>query len=211
MKADQTIFYDVNTQCDFILHDGKFHIEGAEKLVPVWKAITDLARDQKVQIVCSVDCHVPGDSQLKSWGGPYPDHCMAGTPGQRKIDETAPLNPLMLENREYTPDEIKQVLDHEGEIVFRRQQFEKLADSAHLSAILRLVLRPFKDIVMYGVYTESCVDREISALIGVGPKLHIITDAIAVIGTESPTFHEKLLHEGVELLTFEQLKLQMLN
>jgi len=65
MKADQTIFYDVNTQCDFILHDGKFHIEGAEKLVPVWKAITDLARDQKVQIVCSVDCHVPGDSQLK--------------------------------------------------------------------------------------------------------------------------------------------------
>jgi nicotinamidase-related amidase len=211
MKADQTIFYDVNTQCDFILHDGKFHIEGAEKLVPVWKAITDLARDQKVQIVCSVDCHVPGDSQLKSWGGPYPDHCMAGTPGQRKIDETAPLNPLMLENREYTPDEIKQVLDHEGEIVFRRQQFEKLADSAHLSAILRLVLRPFKDIVMYGVYTESCVDREISALIGVGPKLHIITDAIAVIGAESPTFHEKLLHEGVELLTFEQLKLQMLN
>ena len=211
MKADQTIFYDVNTQCDFILHDGKFHIEGAEKLVPVWKAITDLARDQKVQIVCSVDCHVPGDPQLKSWGGPYPDHCMAGTPGQQKIDETAPLNPLMLENREYTPDEIKQVLDHEGEIVFRRQQFEKLADSAHLSAILRLVLRPFKDIVMYGVYTESCVDREISALIGVGPKLHIITDAIAVIGAESPTFHEKLLHEGVELLTFEQLKLQMLN
>ncbi len=211
MKADQTIFYDINTQRDFILHDGKFHIEGAEKLVPVWKAITQLARDQKVQIVCSVDCHVPGDTQLKSWGGPYPDHCMAGTPGQRKIDETAPLNPLMLENREYTPDEIKQVLDHEGEIVFRRQQFEKLADNAHLSAILRLVLRPFKDIVMYGVYMESCVDREISALIGVGPKLHIITDAVAVIGAESPTFHEKLLHEGVELVTFEQLKLQMLN
>ena len=70
MKADQTIFYDINTQRDFILHDGKFHIEGAENLVPKWKAITDLARDQKVKIVCSVDCHVPGDTQLKSWGGP---------------------------------------------------------------------------------------------------------------------------------------------
>jgi nicotinamidase-related amidase len=211
MKADQTIFYDVNTQRDFILHDGKFHIEGAEKIVPVWKELTDLARDQKVRVVCSIDCHVPGDSQLKSWGGPYPDHCMAGTPGQQKIDETAPLNPLMLENREYTPDEIKQVLDHQGEIVFQRQQFEKLADNAHLSAILRLVLRPFQDIVMYGVYTESCVDREISALIGVGPKLHIVTDAIAVIGAESPTFHEKLLHEGVDLVAFDKLKLQLLN
>ncbi len=211
MKADQTIFYDVNTQRDFILHDGKFHIEGAEKIVPVWKELTDLAHDQKVRVVCSIDCHVPGDSQLKSWGGPYPDHCMAGTPGQQKIDETAPLNPLMLENREYTPDEIKQVLDHQGEIVFQRQQFEKLADNAHLSAILRLVLRPFQDIVMYGVYTESCVDREISALIGVGPKLHIVTDAIAVIGAESPTFHEKLLHEGVDLVAFDKLKLQLLN
>ena len=30
MKSDQTIFYDINTQRDFVLHDGKFHIEGAK-------------------------------------------------------------------------------------------------------------------------------------------------------------------------------------
>ena len=211
MKADATIFYDINTQRDFILPDGKFHIEGAEKMVPVWKAITDLARDQKARIVCSVDCHVPGDPQLKSWGGPYPDHCMAGTPGQEKIAETAPLNPLTLENKEYAPDEIKKILDHQGEIVFRRQQFEKLAGNAHLSAILRLVLRPYQDIVMYGVYTESCVDREISALVGLGPKLHLVRNAVAIVGEESPTFNEKLQQEGVELVSFDELKLQMLN
>lgn len=211
MNTEKTIFYDINTQRDFILHDGKFHIEGAEKIVPVWKAISDLARDQNVQIVCSVDCHLPGDPILKSWGGPYPDHCMAGTPGQTKIDETAPLNPLMLENKEYTTEEIQKVLDHTGEIVFQRQQFEKLADSAHLNAILRLVLRPYEDIVMYGVYTEACVEREITALIGVGPKLHLVRDAVAVIGGESPVFHEKLQQEGVELISFDELKLRMLN
>jgi nicotinamidase-related amidase len=211
VKIEKTIFYDLNTQRDFILHDGKFHIEGAEKIVPVWQAITDLARDMKVRIVCSVDCHFPGDPILKSWGGPYPDHCMVDTLGQNKIDETKPLNPLILEDREYTPDEIQRVLDHRGEIVFQRQQFEKLAGSPHLSAILRLVLRPFEDIVMYGVYTESCVDREITALIGVGPKLHIVTNAVAVIGGESPLFHEKLQQEGVELISFDDLKLRMLN
>jgi nicotinamidase-related amidase len=211
VNTEKTIFYDINTQRDFILHDGKFHIEGAEKIVPVWKAISDLARDQNVQIVCSVDCHLPGDPILKSWGGPYPDHCMAGTPGQTKIDETAPLNPLMLENKEYTTEEIQKVLDHTGEIVFQRQQFEKLADSAHLNAILRLVLRPYEDIVMYGVYTEACVEREITALIGVGPKLHLVRDAVAVIGGESPVFHEKLQQEGVELISFDELKLRMLN
>src|SRR5271154_2228246 len=211
MKADQTIFYDINTQRDFVLHDGKFHLEDAEKLVPVWKALTDLARDQKVQIVCSVDCHVPGDTQLKSWGGPYPDHCLAGTPGQLKIDETTPLDPLMLENKEYPPEEIQKVLDHHGEIVFRRQQFEALADNAHLSAILRLVLRPYSDIVIYGVYTGPCVDREIGALIGVGPKLHVVSDGVAVVGAELPSLYEKLLQQVIELITFDQLKLQMLN
>ena len=35
MKAGQTISYDINTQRDFIPHDGKFHLEGAEKLVGV--------------------------------------------------------------------------------------------------------------------------------------------------------------------------------
>jgi nicotinamidase-related amidase len=211
VNTEKTIFYDLNTQRDFILHDGKFHIEGAEKIVPIWKAITDLARDQNVQIVCSVDCHVAGDPILKSWGGPYPDHCMAGTPGQNKIAETAPLSPLMLKNKEYTTEEIQKVLDHPGEIVFQRQQFEKLADSAHLNAILRLVLRPYEDIVMYGVYTEACVEREITALIGVGPKLHLVRDAVAVIGGESPVFHEKLQQEGVELISFNDLKLRMLN
>ena len=211
MNPEKTIFYDINTQRDFILHDGKFHIEGAEKIVPVWKAITDFAREEKIRVVCSVDCHLPGDPQLKSWGGPYPDHCMANTPGQQKIDETRPLNPLTLENREYAPDEIQKVLDHQGEIVFRRQQFEKLAGNPHLSAILRLVLHPYNDIVMYGVYTEACVEREINALIGVGPKLHLITDAVAVIGGESPTFLEKLQQEGVELLSFDELKIRMLN
>ena len=211
MKSDKTIFYDVDTQRDFILPDGKFHIAGAEKMVPTLKAITDLAREQKVRLVCSVDCHVPGDPLLKSAGGPYPDHCMAGTPGQKKIPETEPLNPLVLETKEYSTDEIKKILQHQGEIVFRRQQFDALADSTQVRAILRLVLQPYQDIVIYGVYTEACADREITSLIGLGPKLHVVKDAVAIIGDETPGFNQKLQQEGVEMLSFDELKIQMLN
>lgn len=211
MNTEKTIFYDINTQRDFIPPDGKFPIEGANKIVPTWKAITDLAREEKIRIVCCVDCHLPGDPQLKSWGGPYPDHCINGTPGQQKIAETAPLNPMMLEHKKYTPEEIQKILDHPGETVFKRQEFEHLAGNPHVSAILRLVLRPYTDIVFYGVYTEACVDREISTLVGIGPKLHIVTDAVALVGEESPTFHEKLRQEGVDLLSFQDLKVQILN
>lgn len=211
MKNDQTIFYDIDTQLDFIALDGKFHVAGAEMIVPKLKALTDLAREQKVRIVCSVDRHVPSDPMLKSWGGPYPDHCIAGTPGEQKIDETKPLNPIYLENKEYTPEEIQRVLDHPGEIIFQRQQFEALANNAHLRAILRLVLRPYKDIVIYGVYVEFCADREITALIGLGPKLHVVKDAVVCSGIERKSFFEKWQQAGVELITFDELKLLILN
>ena len=211
MNADKTIFYDIDTQRDFILPDGKFHVAGAEAIVPKLKTLTSLAHDQQVRIVCSVDCHAPGDPMLKSWGGPYPDHCLAGTPGAQKIDETAPLNPLYLKNKEYTPNEIQQVLDHHGEIIFQRQQFEALANNAHLRAILRLVLRPYKDIVIYGVYVEICADREVTALIGLGPKLHVVKDAVVCSGIEPKSFFEKWQQAGVELITLDELKVQMLN
>jgi nicotinamidase-related amidase len=211
MKNDQTIFYDIDTQLDFIALDGKFHVEGAETIGPKLKALTDLAHEQKVRIVCSVDRHVPGDPMLKSWGGPYPDHCLAGTPGEQKIPETKPVNPLYLENKEYTPEEIQKVLDHKGEIIFQRQQFEALANNAHLRAILRLVLRPYSDIVIYGVYVEFCADREITALIGLGPKLHVVKDAVVCKGIEAKSFFEKWREAGVEIITFDELKLLILN
>jgi len=45
---------------------------------------------------------------------------------------------------------------------------------------------------MYGVYTEACVRREIAALIGVGPKLHIISDAGRDRRTESFNLPRKI-------------------
>jgi nicotinamidase/pyrazinamidase len=211
MKAETTIFYDVDTQRDFLLPEGKFYIPGAEKIIPKLKSLTELAREQKVRIVCSVDCHPPSDPILKSNGGSYPDHCIAGTPGEKKIDETAPLNPLYLESKEYTPDEIQNVLDHKGEIVFRRQQFERLVHNDHVRTILRLLLQPFKDIVVYGVYAEACVDHMISEMVGVGPKLHIVSDAIVNVQGNIQELVSKWQNQGVELIAFEALKIKMYN
>lgn len=211
MKSDTTIFYDIDTQRDFLLPDGKFHIAGAEKIIPKLKLLTDLAREQKIRIVCSVDCHQPNDPMLESNGGPYPDHCIASTPGEKKIDETAPLNPLYLENKRYTPAEIQQVHDHTGEIVFKRQQFDRLAHNAHVHAILRLLLQPFRDIVVYGAYAEACVDQLISEMVGVGPRVHVVSDAIANIQGDISGFASKWRDQGVELIDFEPLKIKMYN
>jgi nicotinamidase/pyrazinamidase len=209
MKIDATVFYDVDTQRDFLLPDGKCHMPGSEKIVPVLALLTDLARETGVRVVCSIDHHEPDDPLLKSNGGPYTDHCIVGTPGEKKIDETAPLNPLYLETREYSPEEIQEVLHHKGEIIFDRRQFESFVRNAHVRTVLRLLLKPIGDVVIYGVYTEVCVDRVITELIGLGPRLHVVKDAIA--SRDNPNFLEKWAQQGVQLTTFAELRISIFN
>ena len=211
MKTETTIFYDVDTQRDFLASGGALYLTDAEQIVPRLKEITDFARETKVRVVCALDLHSPGDPRLKSWGGQLPDHCIVGTPGAEKIDATRPLNPMIVGAHELSHEEIQAALDHKGELLFDRQKFEALADNAHAHSIMRLVLRPFSDIVMYGVYLDVCVERALRALIGLGPKLHILSDAIAIVNQHAADSFDAWRADGIDLVTMEALKTAMLN
>ncbi len=80
-----------------------------------------------------------------------------------------------------------------------------------MRAILRLLLQPISDIVIYGVYTEVCVDRVITELIGLGPKLHLVKDAVASRANDQSSFFDKWTQQGVELITFAELRILIFN
>jgi nicotinamidase/pyrazinamidase len=211
MRTDTTIFYDVDTQRDFLAPGGALYLPDAEQIVTRLKEVTHFARETKVRVVCALDLHNPGDPMLKSWGGQLPDHCIVGTPGAEKIDATRPLNAMTIGAHELSQVEIQAALDHKGELLFNRQKFEALADNAHAHSIMRLVLRPFSDIVMYGVYLDLCVERAIHALIGLGPKLHIISDAIAIVNQHAADSFDAWRADGIDLVSMDTLKTAMLN
>jgi len=211
MDPQTTIFYDVDTQRDFLLPGGSLFVPGADSIIPALAAVTRLARDHQIRIVCSVDRHFPGDRELKRNGGAHDDHCMDGTEGQKKIEATLPLNPLYIPNHALSSEEIHAVLDHKGEIIFEKQEFDIFIGNQHARPMLRLMLEKYTDIVIYGVYTEICVNHAVAGLLDLPPKLHIVSDAIADIGQDADTFRQKWQKKGVDFVTVTKLKELVLN
>src|SRR5512137_1459018 len=88
-------FMDVDTQRDFMLPDGALYVPGAERIIPRLRRLFDFARKHGITIVSSADAHTPKDPEFEQ----FPPHCVQGTAGQRKIDETLLPRPVTIENR----------------------------------------------------------------------------------------------------------------
>src|SRR5688500_16472804 len=102
----RVIFWDVDTQYDFMKADGKLYVPDAEQLIPNLRKRTDYAHDHATRIVASADAHVPAHSESSAtpdWKTTFPPHCLRGTPGQKKIAETALRDPLVIEPEPQDP------------------------------------------------------------------------------------------------------------
>ena len=88
------IFYDVDTQNDFMNKNGALYVPDAELIKQNLALLTNHAKQNHVLVLGSVDKHFGTEEykhregELKRWGGPFPDHCMENALGQLKINET---------------------------------------------------------------------------------------------------------------------------
>lgn len=210
MRPETTLFYDVDTQRDFMLPDGALYAPRAERIAATLGSLTRLAREKNIRVVASVDRHLPGDKELQRNGGLYPDHCMDGTPGQRKIDETAPLDPVVVPSRELSTAELDAVLTGKREMIIEKQDTDVIAGNRNANALFGRLAKRYSDIVIYGVCTDICVDNVVRTLLRFGPRLHVVTDAVAALNPERATEVEREWQRaGVELLPFVELQARL--
>jgi len=167
----KTVFVDVDTQIDFLFPAGALYVRGSERLVPAIARLNRYAASKGFALISTTDAHSENDPEFKAW----PPHCVAGTRGQQKPDET------LLDRRTalpFTPgaeielaDQVvveKQVLD-----VFSNPNFEALLD--RLGA---------DNYVVYGVATDYCVRCAITGLLAAGKRVTLVTDVIAAVSPE---------------------------
>jgi nicotinamidase/pyrazinamidase len=180
------LFWDEDTQHDFMDPDGKLYVPGAELLIPNLERLTRCARQHGVQIVGVMDDHTEADAEISSqpdFHVTFPPHCMRGTRGQERIDATAFVHPLYLESRPYTRSELEARLRaHRGEIVIKKQTLEPFGNPA--TAIVLEWLAP-RTVVVYGVATDFCVDRAIMRLSDGTRTVWFVHDAAQPINAEA--------------------------
>lgn len=199
------LFWDVDTQYDFMRADGKLYVPDAESIIPRLKQLTDHAHQRGIRIIASADDHVPGHRELSDqpdFKETFPLHCMRGTPGQKKIPETTLRDPLVIEPDPLPAETLRdRVRRHGGDILFHKHWFDVFTNPNVEPALAEL--DPDR-IVVYGVALDVCNRYAIEGLLARRPdtQLYAVTDAMKPIDAAQA---ERLLKQwrdrGVELIT----------
>ena len=167
-----TVLWDVDTQVDFMLPEGKLYVPGAEETAPAMQRLVAAARAAGLVHVASADDHELTDGEISEtpdFEQTYPPHFLRGTRGARKVPETEQLEPVPV-TLERLPDRylagrefllLKKSFD-----VFTNPNTDRLL--AHLDP---------EEIVVFGVATDVCNDAAIRGFLERGLSVQFVEDA----------------------------------
>jgi nicotinamidase/pyrazinamidase len=208
MRSD-LIFWDVDTQVDFMRSEGKLYVPDSEAIIPTLRQLTEHAHTRGIRIVASADEHVAGHRELSDepdFAETFPEHCMRGTPGQEKIPETSLRHPLVIAPEPLDPGVIgARARSHVGDILFLKHWFDVFTNPNVLPVLDALA--PAR-VVMYGVALDVCKRYAIEGLLRHRPdvRLAIVVDATRAINPETGAeLQREWERRGVQTLTARQV------
>lgn len=180
------IFWDVDTQHDFMDADGKLYVPDAEQIKPNLERLTAFAHARQIPIVASANVRAPEDRELSAtpdFRATFPEHCLRGTRGAEKIEETRLVSPLVIEPEPVAHDELARRLGgHAGDVLIHKRGFDVFANPN--TETLLEAWDP-TEIVVYGVALDVCNRYAIEGFLERGvPRIHLVVDATKAIHPE---------------------------
>jgi nicotinamidase/pyrazinamidase len=169
----KTIFFDIDSQLDFLYPAGALYVPGAERIVPAIARLNRYAAAQGIPVVSTTDAHAENDPEFQTW----PPHCVAGTTGQHKAETT------LLEKRVVVPNRpCSLALDGAQQIIVEKQNVDVFTAPNLARVVENLAADRF---VVYGVVTEICVLFAARGLLKYRKPVTIVTDAVAALTAEA--------------------------
>jgi nicotinamidase/pyrazinamidase len=197
-----TVLWDVDTQVDFMLPHGKLYVPGAEETAPAMRRLVEAAREARIVHVASADDHELTDPEISDspdFTNTFPPHCLRGTRGAEKVDETEQEDPLPLSLVPYPPGLLPGLLDGHREILLLKKNFNVFTNP-NADPLLD-ALDP-DEIVVFGVATDICDDAAIRGFLQRGRRVVFVEDAARGLDEERTSSCTAFWREGgVEFAT----------
>jgi len=173
------LFWDVDTQFDFMRESGALYVSDAESIIENLAHLTDAARSCRIPVVASACDHEAGDDEISDepdFAETYPPHCLRGTPGAQKITETTLDWTVEFRHELAEPSTWGSITraEHPSALIHKKH-FDVFSNPNTLP--LLEAFQP-EHIVVYGVALDVCNRAAIEGMLSRGYKrITAITDA----------------------------------
>ncbi len=165
----------VDVQKDF-LPGGALAVRDGDTIVPQLNRYIDKFREKQLPIIATRDWHPPNHCSFKPQGGPWPPHCIAGTPGAQ-----------FAEGLRLSPDTV---------IISKATEPDQDAYSGfeHTDLEQQLKRMGVRRLFVGGLTTDYCVLNTVKDAIDKGFDVVLLTDAIRAVNAQ-PGDEAKALDE----------------
>ena len=181
----KTVFFDIDTQIDFVYPAGALYAPGAERIVPV---VAELNR-RAPRVISTMDAHSEDDPEFQV----YPHHCVVGTTGQQKPAAT------LMDKRTVIPAR----LEGARQLILEKQKLDCFTNPHLMPLLAELNADRY---VVYGVVTEICVRFAAFGLLKSGKRVELVTDAVKALDESAATkMFAEFTAAGGRLTTFAAL------
>jgi len=173
MNREPYVFVDVDTQRDFLEPGGSLYLEGSEPILENLRALTRLAIEKGIPILATACAHTLDEPDPE----PFPPHCLVGSRGAERIEETAVEETVAL-----GPDgRLEAVLPEPGSpprhLTLQKRRYD-LFSHPEADRVVELYATAKPTFVVYGVATDYCVSDAVRGLRRRGHPVILVRDAI---------------------------------
>ena len=173
------IFFDIDTQHDFMDADGALAVPDAAAIKPNLERLLHAAGENQITTISSRCAHEAGDAEFAV----FPPHCLEGTLGAERIFDALPglprteiaVDALPVAQAELAPRQ-HYVVKKKAYDLFTNQWLDGLRAQGAFQA---------QDCVVFGVATDYCVRAAALGLAQAGARVWLVEDAIRGVAPDT--------------------------
>ncbi len=191
----KTVFFDVDTQLDFLLPAGALYVPGAEAIIPQLSRLAQFAAASSIPLVSTVDAHTEDDQEFRTWK----PHCVAGTVGQQKAQSTLLPQSFILPSTPIERANVERNAELSAQIQVEKQHTDCFTNPNLKTLLSWLQADRY---VVYGVVTEICVQEAVFGLLALGGHVSVVVDAVRSLNqAKADALFDSVQKQGGSLTT----------